>query len=88
MSIIGFGLGLSAGLGIGMLFAPRAGVKTRCMIRKRAMNGVAYVKQQTDDAREGAEELLKASRKMARQSDAVQAALTAGKYAYRKVAMA
>jgi gas vesicle protein len=87
MRMMGFCLGLGAGLGLGMLFAPRAGNKTRSLVRTKAMDGIAYVKRRTDDVREGTAELFQeATDRVALEGEAVKAAVMAGKRAYEKVA--
>ena len=86
MNMTGFFIGLSAGLGLGLLFAPRSGDETRTLVRNKAMDGVDYAKRRTGEVRQNATEILKdATGRMARETEAVKAAMTAGKQAYEKV---
>ena len=85
-TIAGFCVGLGAGLALGTLFAPRAGHKTRTLVRNAAADGVAYVKRRTDEVREGAIGFVKdATDKVVQEADGVKAAVVAGKRAYEKV---
>jgi gas vesicle protein len=94
----GFGyflLGLGIGVAAGILWAPRAGEETRQLIadkagegadylKARAQEGTEYVRQRTDDIRQSATDLYEKGRStVQRQKDTVNAALEAGKQAYR-----
>jgi gas vesicle protein len=93
MNKSGFWFGLGAGIGLGLLFAPRAGNKTRTLVRDKAMDGVAkakdgvaYVKRRADEAKEEAAEVLKdAAGRVIREGEGLKAAVMAGKHAYEKV---
>lgn len=49
-----FLLGLSLGLGISMLFAPKSGKETRALIKDKAGEGTEYLKQRGDIVRQTA----------------------------------
>lgn len=77
-----------AGMGIGailaLLFAPRSGEETREYIRERSQEGRDYVKKQAHDLRGRAEEFAEKGKEVAeRQRESLEAALEAGKRAYR-----
>jgi gas vesicle protein len=81
--VYGFLTGVGAGLGIGLLLAPRSGERTRLLIRRRANDGADYLRQRTTDVRDAAAEALRdGTRKVAKGTDAVKAAVEAGKQAY------
>lgn len=78
-----------AGMGIGavlaILFAPRSGEETREYIRDRAEEGRDYLKRQSRDVRERAREYGdKGKEYVGRQRESLEAALEAGKEAYRE----
>jgi gas vesicle protein len=94
----GFGyflLGLGIGVAAGMLWAPRAGDETRQIIadkagegadylKNRAQEGTEYVRQRSDDLKQSASDLYEKGRStVARQKDTLNAAVEAGKQAYR-----
>jgi gas vesicle protein len=94
----GFGyflLGLGIGVAAGMLWAPRAGEETRQLladkagegadyIKSRAGEGSEYVRQRADDIKQSASDLYEKGRStVARQKDTLNAAVEAGKQAYR-----
>jgi|SRR5579862_5710187 gas vesicle protein len=79
-----FFLGLGLGVAVGVLFAPKAGIETRELIRDKAGEGVDYVKRRGEDLRETATETLERTKeKLRRQKDNLAAAVDAGKQAYR-----
>ena len=51
-----FLLGLSAGVGISMLFAPKSGQETRALIKDKASEGTEYLKQRGADVKQTAAE--------------------------------
>lgn len=51
-----FLLGLSVGVGISMLLAPRSGQATRALIRGKASEGTEYLKQRGVDVKQTAAE--------------------------------
>ena len=94
----GFGyflLGLGIGVAAGILWAPRAGEETRQLIadkagesadylKNRAQEGTEYVRQRTDDLKQSAADLYEKGRTaVAQQKDTLNAAVEAGKQAYR-----
>ena len=94
----GFGyflLGLGIGVAAGILFAPRPGEETRQLLadkagegadylRNRAQDGSEYVKQRSDDLKQSAADLYEKGRStVIRQKETLNAAVEAGKQAYR-----
>ena len=94
----GFGyflLGLGIGVAAGVLWAPRTGEETRQIIadkanegadylKDRAQEGTEYVRQRTDDVKHSASDIYEKGRsKVNRQKDTLNAAVEAGKQAYR-----
>ncbi len=95
----GFGyflLGLGIGVAAGILWAPRAGEETRQLLADKAGEGAdylkararrkgrEYVRQRTDDLKQSASDLYEKGRTtVARQKDTLNAAVEAGKQAYR-----
>lgn len=94
----GFGyflLGLGIGVAAGVLWAPRTGEETRQLIsdranegadylKDRAQEGSEYVRQRADDVKHSASDLYEKGRTtVTRQKDTLNAAVEAGKQAYR-----
>ena len=80
---IGFLAGLGAGVGLGMIFAPRSGVRTRVLMQRRATDGADYLRQRSTEVRSAAAEAIRDStRKMTKGSEAIKAAVEAGKQAF------
>lgn len=94
----GFGyflLGLGLGVAAGILWAPRAGDETRQLIadragegadylKARAQEGTEYVRQRSDDLKQSASDLYEKGRStVVRQKETLNAAVEAGKQAYR-----
>jgi len=94
----GFGyflLGLGIGVAAGLLVAPRSGEETRALLadkagegadylRSRAQEGSDYVKQRTDDLKSSAADIYEKGRSsVQQQKDNLNAAVEAGKQAYR-----
>jgi gas vesicle protein len=94
----GFGyflLGLGIGVAAGVLWAPRTGEETRQLIadkagegadyiKNRAQEGTEYVRQRTDDLKQSAADLYEKGRTtVSQQKDTLNAAVEAGKQAYR-----
>jgi len=77
------GLGIGAVLGI--LFAPRAGEETREYLTNKADEGREYVRRKSRELREQADDyIVKGKETVARQKENIQAAVDAGKQAYRE----
>ena len=94
----GFGyflLGLGIGVAAGILWAPRSGEETRALLadkagegadylRNRAQDSTEYVRQRTDDVRQSANEFYeKGKHHVSRHRETLNAAVEAGKQAYR-----
>lgn len=94
----GFGyflLGLGIGVAAGILWAPKTGEETRQFLADRAGEGAEYLKnrtqegkeylrQRTDDLKDSASDLYEKGRStVSRQKDTLNAAVEAGKQAYR-----
>lgn len=95
----GFGyflLGLGVGVAAGILWAPRTGEETRQLLadkagegadymKNRAQEGADYVRQRSDDLKQSASELYEKGRStVTKQKDTLNAAVEAGKQAYRE----
>jgi gas vesicle protein len=81
--VCGFLTGIGAGLGLGLLLAPRSGERTRLLLRRRASDGADYLRQRSTDVRDAAAEALRdGTRRVVKGTDAVKAAVEAGKHAY------
>jgi gas vesicle protein len=80
-----FFLGLGVGVAAGILFAPKSGSETRELIRSKADEGKEYLKRRSEDIRESAGDILDRGRGVLnRQKDQLNAAVEAGKQAYRE----
>ena len=60
---IAFGLGVSAGAAVALLYAPQAGVKTRRQLRKNIDDGVDYLEDAAEYLKEQADYLSKEAQK-------------------------
>ena len=60
---IAFGLGVTAGAAVALLYAPQAGVKTRRQLRKNVDDGVEYLEDAAEYLKEQAEYLSKEAQK-------------------------
>ncbi len=95
----GFGyflLGLGIGVAAGVLWAPKAGEEMRQMLvdkagesadylKDRAQEGTEYVRNRADDVKQSAADLYDKGRStVVRQKDTLNAAVEAGKQAYRE----
>ncbi len=79
-----FFLGLGLGVAVGMLFAPKAGAETREMLASKADEGKEYLRRRGEDLRDSASDLLDKGRDLvSKQKDQLDAAVQAGKQAYR-----
>ena len=80
-----FFLGLGIGVAAGILFAPKSGPETRELLRSKADEGKEYLKRRSGDLKESANDLVDRGRNMVgRQKDQLNAAVEAGKQAYRE----
>ena len=80
---IGFLSGLGAGMGLGLLLAPRSGDRTRELIRRRASKGADYLWRQSNYARNAAAEAIhESNQRITKEADALRAAVDAGRKAY------
>ena len=78
--------GIGIGFGLGILFAPRAGVKTRAAIARSATDGIDQIKDQFDDISDSASELLdKGKRAIDKHKEALAQVSESAKKAYRGV---
>ena len=83
--VLGFLCGIGAGACVGLLLAPRSGEKTRSLIRKQAGNSADYLRKQTNEVCDAAADALReGSNKVAKGTEAVRAAVEAGKRAYNQ----
>jgi gas vesicle protein len=60
---IAFGLGVSAGAAVALLYAPQPGVKTRRQLKKNIDDGVDYLEDAAEYLKEQAEYLSKEAQK-------------------------
>ena len=80
--IIGFGLGLLAGV----LYAPRSGEETRKQVRRRTDEGLDYLYEQTEKLRDNADKIVETTKEwISRQGESLRsAAESATDYQERK----
>jgi gas vesicle protein len=79
----GFLIGLGAGAGVGLLLAPRSGEKTRSLIRRKAVDGVSYLRERSAEVRDTAGDAIREqARKVSQGTEAVKAAVSAGRQAF------
>ena len=79
-----FFLGLGLGVAVGMLFAPKSGAETRDLLLTKADESKEYIKRRGVELRESAEDLIeKGKGAVSKQKDNLNAAVEAGKQAYR-----
>lgn len=83
-----FFLGVGLGVALGVLFAPKSGAETRDFIRTKAGEGKDYLRRRGEDIRESASEALERGKSaIQRQREQLNAAVEAGKQAYREAAV-
>ena len=81
--LLGFLLGAGVGVGIGMLFAPKSGDKTRDLLKEKADEGKEYLQRRSSELRDSATNIIESGKEaIGRQKDALAAAVAAGKQAY------
>jgi len=61
---IAFGLGVSAGAAVALLYAPQPGVKTRRQLKKNINDGVEYLEEAAEYLKDQAEVLSKEAQKI------------------------
>ena len=80
--LLGFLLGAGVGVGIGMLFAPKSGDKTRGLLKEKADEGKEYLKRRSSELRDSATDIIERGKEaIGRQKDALAEAVAAGKQA-------
>lgn len=80
-----FFLGLGLGVAAGLLFAPKTGAESRDFLLSKADEGKDYLKRRSEDLRGSANDLLDKGRVVvSKQKDQLNAAVEAGKQAYRE----
>ena len=80
-----FIVGMGIGALMGLLFAPKSGEETREYLTGKADDGREFAQRKAKELRERAEDLLERCKEiMARQKDAVNTAVEAGKETYRR----
>jgi gas vesicle protein len=80
-----FFLGLGLGVAAGLLFAPQSGTETRELLTSKADEGKEYLKRRSEELKDSASELVDKGRDLVtRQRDQLNAAVEAGKQAYRE----
>lgn len=80
-----FFLGLGLGVAAGLLFAPKTGAETRDLIRSKADEGKEYVRKRSNDLVDSANDALERGKSaVSKQRDNLNAAVEAGKQAYRE----
>lgn len=83
-----FFLGLGLGVALGVLFAPKSGAETRDFLRTKAGEGKDYLRRRGEDIRDSASDALERGKSaIQRQRDQLNAAVEAGKQAYREAAV-
>jgi gas vesicle protein len=82
-----FLVGLGIGALVGILFAPKSGEETREYLSSKADEGKEYAQRKAQELRERAEDLIERSKEIvARQKDALNSAVGAGKETYKREA--
>ena len=59
---VAFSIGVAAGAGVALIYAPQTGAKTRKQIRKRAEDATDYIKDQADTLTDQAAKVYKRSK--------------------------
>ena len=80
-----FFLGLGLGVAAGLLFAPKTGIETRDLLLSKADEGKEYLKRRSTELVDTATDAIeKGKSAVTRQRDHLNAAVEAGKQAYRE----
>jgi gas vesicle protein len=80
-----FFLGLGLGVAAGLLFAPKTGAETRDLLRSKADEGKDFVMKRSNELVDNANDAIeKGKTAISRQKDNLNAAVEAGKQAYRE----
>ena len=81
--------GLGIGTAIGILMAPKRGEETRSMINDKAHEGREYLRDQANNLRSSAADLVdRGKQEIGRRKTGIAEAIDAGKDAYRKASAA
>jgi gas vesicle protein len=82
-----FFLGLGLGVAAGVLFAPKSGSETREFIKSKANESADYVKRRSENLKDQAAETIDRGKDaLRRHKENLNAAVEAGKQAYREAA--
>lgn len=77
--------GIGIGAGVGLLFAPRSGVRTRVLLAKKARRQTEALKDQATELRDRAVSLIeRGEREATRQKEGVRRAVETVARAYRE----
>ncbi len=80
-----FAAGLGLGAALGMLIAPQSGEETRELLVRKANEGRDILNRKSDELRQQASQYMDRGRDVVnRQVDQIQAAVDAGKQAFRE----
>jgi gas vesicle protein len=80
-----FFLGLGLGVAVGLLFAPKSGSETRELLLNKADEGKEYLKRQGEQLRTTAGDAIERGKSaLAKQREQLNAAVEAGRQAYRE----
>jgi gas vesicle protein len=80
-----FFLGLGIGVAVGVLFAPKSGEETRDLLLNKADEGKELLKKRAGEFKESASEWIdRGKTTVDRQKESLNAAVQAGKQAYRE----
>lgn len=82
-----FCMGLGIGVAAAFLFAPKSGEASRQYIRNKADEGADYLKRQAQQVADSTADVLdRAAKAVRHQKESVEAAVDAGRNAYREAA--
>ncbi len=81
---LGFLMGISTGIALGVLFAPKSGIATRNLLTNRMQSAADEVKNQANDVMNSAAGVVEKGRtEMARTKESIKTAIDAGTKAYQ-----